>query len=115
MHHYVMLFRGTRTLTPEELQTRAKEIRDWVQQVTAMGIHLDPRPLGDTVANLSSQGDTTISHNDPTDRSLLTMVYFDAADNAKALEVARIHPGLHYGVTVELRQWAPPPPLNVKP
>ena len=112
MHHYVMLFRGTRTLTPDELQTRAKELQEWIQKVAAMGIHLDPRPLGDTIANLSSQGGTTISHIDPTDRSLLTMVYFDAADNTKALEVARIHPGLHYGVTVELRQWAPPPPLT---
>jgi len=52
MHHYVMLFRGTRALTPEELQTRAKELQEWIQKVAAMGIHLDPRPLGDTIANL---------------------------------------------------------------
>jgi len=115
MHHYVMLFRSPHTPTPEEQKARAKEIYEWVQKVTAMGIHLDPRPLGDTIANLSNQGGTTITHTDPTDRTLSILVYFDAPDNTKALEVARIHPGLHYGVTVELREWAPPPPLTGTP
>jgi hypothetical protein len=115
MHHYVMIFRTTRPFTAEEQQIRGRDIQHWVAQVTAMGIQLDPRNLGDTVANLSQVDGETVNHTDPTDHSLVTLVYFDAPDNAKALEVARSHPGPHYGVTLELREWSTPAPLTARP
>jgi hypothetical protein len=114
MHHYVMIFRTTRPFTAEEQQTRARDIQQWVAQITTMGIHLDPRNLGDTIANLSQADGSAISHNDPTDRGLVTLVYFDAPDEAKALAVARIHPGLRYGVTLELREWSTPAPPTAR-
>jgi hypothetical protein len=115
MHHYVMIFRTTRPFTAEEQQTRGRDIQHWVAQVTSVGIQLDPRNLGETVANLSQVDGEAVSHTDPTDRSLVTLVYFDAPDNAKALEVARSHPGPHYGVTLELREWSTPAPLTARP
>jgi hypothetical protein len=115
MHHYVMIFRTTRPFTAEEQQIRGRDIQHWVAQVTSMGIQLDPRNLGETVANLSQVDGETVSHTDPTDRSLVTLVYFDAPDNATALEVARSHPGPHYGVTLELREWSTPAPLTARP
>jgi len=111
MHHYVILFRATRPLTAEEQQSRLKEIQQWVAKVTALGIQLEPRNLGDTAANLSSVGGETKNHSTPTDPALVTMVFFDCADKQQAVEIARIHPGLHYGVTVELREWTSPAPL----
>jgi hypothetical protein len=33
---------------------------------------------------------------------------FDAPSQDHAVEIARIHPGLHYGVTIELRDWTSP-------
>lgn len=115
MHHYVMIFRTTRPFTAEEQQTRPREIQKWVAEVTSMGIQLDPRNLGDTVANLSQLDGSITSRNVPTDQSLVTLVYFDAPDNAKALEIARIHPGRRYGVTLELREWSAPAPQLVRP
>jgi hypothetical protein len=108
MHHYVMIFRTTRPPTAEEQQARIPAIQHWVAEVTSMGIQLDPRNLGGTIANLSQVDGSIISHTDPTDRSLATLVYFDAPDNAKALEVARIHPGPRWGATLELREWSAP-------
>jgi len=115
MHRYVMIFRNTRPFTAEEQQARAREIQQWIAQVTSMGIQLDPRNLGDTVANLAQVNGATGSHTDPTDRSLITLVYFDAPDNAKALEVARIHPGPRYGVALELREWIAPGAPTARP
>ena len=46
MHHYVLIFRPTRTLTPDESKQRAGEIQAWVQRVQQMGITLDPKALG---------------------------------------------------------------------
>lgn len=110
MKHYVMFFRGTRSLTPAEQQQRAQEIRHWVARVMAMGIHLDPRNLADTVANLSQADGAIVDHDAPTDRALATMVFFDSPDKAEALQVARMHPSLHYGAMLELREWAAPLP-----
>lgn len=114
MHHYVMIFRTTRAFTAEEQQTRSRDIQGWVTRVTSMDIHLDPRNLGETVANLPQVNGEAASHADPTDPSLVTLVYFDAPDNAKALEVARLHPGPRYGVRLELREWSAPAPLRAR-
>ena len=42
--------------------------------------------------------------------ALANIVFFDAPSKEEALEIARIHPGLHYGVTVEVREWDRPRP-----
>jgi hypothetical protein len=39
---------------------------------------------------------------------LATIVFFDTGDRDQAVNIARIHPGLHYGVTVEVREWISP-------
>lgn len=115
MRHYVMIFRTTRPFTAEEQQTRVRDIQHWAAQVTSMGFQLDPRNLGETVANLAQVDGATVSHTNPTDRSFVTLVYFDAPDNSKALEIARIHPGPRYGVTLELREWSAPAPPTANP
>lgn len=115
MHHYVMIFRATRPFTTEEQQTRPRDIQKWVAEVTSMGIQLDPRNLGDTVANLSQVDGSIVSRKDPTDRTLVTLVFFDAPDNTKALEIAHMHPGPRYGVTLELREWSAPIPQALRP
>ena len=108
MHHYVMIFRTTRPFTAEEQQTRPRDIQHWVAQVTSMGIQLDPRNLDGTVAYFAQADGETVSHSDNTDRTLVTLVCFDAPDGTKALEVARIHPCPRWGVTLELREWNAP-------
>jgi hypothetical protein len=110
MQHYALIFHSTRPLTPEELQRRGPEIQAWVKTVNGKGITLDPRAFGETVATLWQQEGTTVSRNGSSDPALVNIVFFDARNKDEALEIARIHPGLHYGVTVEVREWSTPLP-----
>src|SRR5581483_7802861 len=105
MKHYALVFRATRALTPGELKQRAFDIQAWVKQVSQQGIELDPRNFGDTAATLVMEAGTVISRSALPDPSVTTIVFFAAPDSDRALSVARIHPGLKYGVTVEVREW----------
>jgi len=117
MKHYALIFHtnANRTLTPEEHKQRQAEITDWAQQVSAMGVALDPRALGDTAANFSLEGDKIISHDGSSDPTFRNLVFFDSASRDQALHIARTHPGLHYGSTVEVREWTDPRQTAAKP
>src|SRR6266702_5642851 len=108
MKHYALIFRATRTLTPEELKQRAVEIPAWVKRVEDMGVTLDPRNFGETAASFSVAESEVVSHEGSSNPTFVTIVFFDASSKEQAVEIARIHPGLHYGVTVEVREWTSP-------
>jgi hypothetical protein len=105
MKHYALLFYPTRELTPEEQDRRRVEIANWVKQVQEMGLTLDPRVLGESSAVLPE----ATSRNGAGPR-LTNIVFFDAPSQDEAVNVARIHPGLHYGVIVDVREWSVPQP-----
>jgi hypothetical protein len=116
MKHYALLFRASRTLTPEELKQRAVDIQLWVKRVTEMGVTLDPRSLGETATRFSTEGGAVVSHEGPSDTALGgPIVFFDSPSREQAMEIARLHPGLHYGVSVELREWSTPRPITARP
>lgn len=108
--HYAMLFRATRAFTPEEQTQRVADIAAWVKQVTAMGVTLTPHTLGDTVVAYSSEGNHAVPHPGAFDPALANIVLFDSTSE-QALEIARLHPAPHYGVTLELREWTAPAPI----
>jgi len=110
MQHYVLIFRTSRALTPAELKQRPAEIQLWVKHVTGMGIAIDPKALGPFAIRFTQQNGTLQSQEDPADPALVNFVFFDAPTEAEAVEVARSHPGLRYGVSVELRNWTTPGP-----
>ena len=111
MHHYVLLFRTTRTITPEEQKQRIADISAWIKQVTDMGVSLDPHTLEETVLAIPAEGAQTSGHPDPT---LSNFVMFDATRD-QAIQIARLHPAPHYGVSIELREWTAPRPLAPRP
>jgi hypothetical protein len=117
MKHYALLFHtnSSRPLTPKEQEQRRVEIAAWAKQVTDMGIKLDPRALGETVANFSVEGDKIVSHEGASDPAFRNLVLFDSASRDQAVNIARIHPGLHYGSTVEVREWTDPRQAAAKP
>jgi hypothetical protein len=108
MKHYALLFHATRTLTPEELEQRKLEIAAWAKRVTDMGITLDPRALGDTAATLSAEGKEIVARKESSDPTFRNLVFFDSPGRDQAVDIARIHPGLRYGATVEVREWTSP-------
>jgi hypothetical protein len=108
MKHYALIFQATRTFTPEEQKQRAVDIAAWVKKVTDMGITLDPRNFGDTLANFALENNQVVSRNGSIGPKPATIVFFDSPSSEQAVDIARIHPGLQYGVTVEVREWTSP-------
>jgi hypothetical protein len=115
MQHYAMLFHTSLTLTPAEQKQRGLDIAAWVKSVTEMGVTLDPRSLGDTAASFSTEGGEIVSHQGSNDPTFSNIVFFDSSSREQAVEIARRHPGLQYGVTVELRQWTSPREIAARP
>ena len=108
MKHYVLIFHSTRALSPEEIKQRGADIAAWVKEVTDMGVTLDPRTLEETLANFSAEGNRIVSHEGPSDPTFRNLVFFDTASSEQAVTIARTHPGLRYGATVEVREWTSP-------
>lgn len=108
MKHYALIFQATRTLTPEEQKQRATDIAGWVKRVTDMGITLDPRNFGDTLAAFAMEDSKVVSRNGASGPKPATIVFFESRSSEQAVDIARIHPGLHYGVTLEVREWTSP-------
>jgi hypothetical protein len=115
MKHYAMIFYSSRVLAPEELKQRQVEILNWAKDVTAMGIHLDPRSFAVPVARLSLSNGEIVSGNEGEGAAFSNIVFFDSASEEQALRVAKSHPGLHYGARVEVREWTSPTQTGVKP
>ena len=113
MKHYALFFHASRTLTHEEQKQRVPQIAAWVKRVTDMGITIDPRSLDDTATTFFPEASKVATRNGPSDPTLAFIVFFDSSSRDQAEEIARTHPGRHYGVTVEVREWTSPVPVAV--
>jgi hypothetical protein len=111
MQHYALLFRTTRTLTPNEQKQRSADIAAWIKQVTGMGVTLTPHTLEATITAIPAEGAAKPAANDP---ALSNIVLFDAT-REQAIQIARTHPAPRYGVNLELREWTTPRPLTPRP
>ena len=108
MKHYALIFQPTRTVTSEEQKQRGVDIAAWVKKVTDMGITLDPRNFADTLTTFALEDSQVVSRNGSSGPKPATIVFFDSPGSEQAVDIARIHPGLRYGVTVEVREWTSP-------
>jgi hypothetical protein len=108
MKHYALIFYPSGTLTSEQLKQRQIEILEWAKDVTSMGIDIDPRAFATPLARLSPSASETVSGNERADSMFSNIVFFDAASEEQAMRVAKTHPGLRYGTTVEVREWTSP-------
>ena len=102
MNTFVMIFRqSNQQLTEADKQRRDEETRAWARQQNAAGHKLDPHILAPESQWIGPDG-----ASGPTVTALL---FFEARNFAQAVEVARAHPAVRYGASVEVRPWAPPP------
>jgi len=108
MKSFVILFRqGHRQLTETELKSRTEETRAWARQQNDAGHKLDPHILAPEGQWIGPDG--TGGPVPATDAGTVTaLLFFEARDLAQAVEVARAHPAVRYGASVEVRPWAPP-------
>jgi hypothetical protein len=116
MKHYALVFYPPRTLTPGELKQRQIEILEWAKDVKSMGIDLDPRAFGSPLARLTpSGGEAAASADEGAGSAFTNIVFFDSASEEQAMHVAKMHPGLRYGTTIEVREWTPPRAATSRP
>lgn len=116
MKHFVLLFRqGPSPLSEADLKARADAIVTWAERQNDAGHNLDPRSLGDerATATAADGSDRMPAEAGPgrdaaEAGALSSILFLDARSFAEALAIARSHPALRYGSTVEVRSWSPP-------
>jgi len=105
-HEKIICFhipQSTRKRSEGEQKRRTDEVRAWALQQIDEGRGLDPRILDDESVRL---GDTSASSTG--EGSVIALNFIQAADFSEAVAIARTHPGLRYGVDIEVRPWTDP-------
>ena len=102
---FVFIFRqgSSGNLTDEEQKRRTEEVRDWATQHIKDGHGLDPRVLDNESRHLGD--DATHSESDG---PVIALNFIEATDFEDAVRMAKTHPGLRYGVRIEVRPWRDP-------
>jgi len=101
MKQFVIIFRqGSRPLSEVDLKKRTEETRAWAQQQA--GHKLDPHIL---------EPDSYWSEPVPATsaEAITALLFLEARDFAQAVDVAKAHPALRYGSSIEVRPWGRPP------
>jgi len=106
--HYALIFHTSRALSPEEIKQRSIDFSDWVKKVTEMGVQLDPRALGQSLLIRPAENGTGTAQEGSSDSHLSNLVFFDSSDREQAQTIAKLHPSVKYGVSLELREWTSP-------
>ena len=101
MKQFVMIFRQPKPLTEADRQRVTEETRAWAKQQNDKGHKLDPHILAPESRWIGPDG---VGGPAP----VTALLFFEARDFDQAVEVARTHPAVRYGVSVEVRPWAPP-------
>ena len=105
MSSFAFVFRASSDLSPEDLARRNAAARDWALARQADGALQLPAPFEGAGAIVSSAGTAPIS-------DLASVLVIDAPDLDAALALARSHPGLAFGTTIEVRPIKATPPAR---
>lgn len=101
MKQFAIIFRQSKPVTEDEKQRRDEETWAWARRQNAEGHKLDPHILTPESHWIGPDGTGGLP--------VTALLFFEARDFAQALDVARAHPAVRYGASLEVRQWAPPP------
>jgi hypothetical protein len=112
---FVLVFRaGKKQLAAAEQKARTEEVRQWALLRLKEDPKFEPRVLGEQSYHVGSDGKANLE-----DDSVIALNFIEANDFSEAVEIAKSHPGLRYGVDIEVRPWrdprsaAPPGPQGV--
>jgi hypothetical protein len=109
MKKFVIIFRQSpQPLSDTDKQRRAEETTAWARRQNAAGHKLDPHILAPESAHSGPAGSTA---NQSDSWPITALLFLEAHDLSEAAQIAESHPALHYGASVEVRQWAPPVPV----
>lgn len=89
-----------------DVRKRSQETRAWAQPLNAAGHKLVPHILAAEGRWIGAGGR---DGPPPAEGGPLTaLLFLEARDLDEAERIARAHPGVRYGASVEVRPWAPP-------
>ena len=106
MKQFVIIFRqGPRKLTEAELTQRQKEVSAWAKELNATGHKLEPRILAPEVLRPRTGEENGVGKDA---WPITAFLFLEADDLDAAAKIAASHPAVQFGVSVEVRPWAPP-------
>ncbi len=107
MRQFAFFFRQSRQLSDAEQKQRSAEVVAWVKQQIADGRKLEPRVLA-TEHDLVVSEENKSSASTNSGGTLVAINFLEAKDFEEAVKIAKTHPGLRYGVSIEVRPWTDP-------
>lgn len=116
MKEFAFIFRQTPfPMTEEQQKQRADEVRGWAVHLREEGHTMSPQLLG-TESYVISPGHEASSNGhalagDP----VIALLLIDFSSFEEAKKAAQSHPGLHYGVSIEIREATAPAPAAPQP
>jgi len=114
MKSFVLIFRqGANSLSDADRKQISTKMPGWAAQQRDSGRKLDPRILADGPSQILKGGEISAPASDQ--RPLTALLFIEAEDFQEAVRVAESHPGLSFGVSIEVRAWTPPVPAPVAP
>src|SRR5579872_5299545 len=100
MPKFALIFRQSPfPMTEEVKQRRVKEVAAWATHLRDTGHTLEPHLLGEEHAIVVPGGSSPRETGDP----IVAILVFDAPSFDDAKQIASTHPGLNYGISIEVR------------
>lgn len=101
---FVFIFRqGKKQLSAPEEEARTEEVRQWALCRLKNDPKFESRVLGDLSYRVRDGGEAGATGD-----SIIALNFIEASDIREAIEIAKGHPGLRYGVEIEVRPWKDP-------
>lgn len=99
MYEYALIFRRTAPLDPADLPARNAAARDWALALKQQGVLRSAAPLEDDGRVVSLRGAETVSNTG----LIASVLVIEAESLDAAVRLAEGHPGLAFGVEIEIR------------
>jgi hypothetical protein len=116
MKEFAFIFRQTpHPLTPEQQKRRAEEVRDWAVRLRDEGHKLNPYILASKSEVIPPDSAASANDSVPVEAPVIALLLIDFPSVEEAKKAAQSHPGLHYGVSIEVREATAPAPVSPVP
>lgn len=111
---YMLLFRNSgaenyRHLSPAQRQQVVTQWNGWFEQLVAAGQAVEGQPLEDATRIVTGSGGSRVTDGPfpEAKEAIAGYVKLVVRDLAEATAIAQRHPGLEYGLVIEVRQLTP--------
>lgn len=116
MKEFAFIFRqSTFTMTAEQQKQRAEDVRLWAVRLRDAGHKMNPQLLSNESFFVPpAQAPSSTAHQ-PGGDPVIALLLIDFPSFEEAKKAAQSHPGLHYGVSIEVREATAPAPVQAAP